>query len=277
MGKENIPSLLRHVGLIRKKYEDFAEITGENFNVFDILKVSTNEMSHSSFVCFLLDAKAKHGQKDLFLKLFIERIKKKSFDNKIKEALIQFDTKNSHAITEKSIGYKSDDVSNGGRIDIIINDGKNNIIIENKIYAVDQEKQMIRYHNYDPNAPLIYLSLGEENPSDDSITHDDKKLKLNRDFISISYKSDIKNWIEECIKIVYDKPLIRETLRQYVYLINELTNQSKNNKMSEEIVEIMKKNINESLIIYNNIDKLKFDLLNQFGFKLVELLKNKFA
>ena len=242
METAQIQSLLQHVGLIRKKYEDFAEITGENFNVFDILNVSTNEMSHSSFVCFLLDVKAKHGQKDLFLKLFIEQIKNQ-FDNEKNDILNQFETIKSHAVTEKSIGYKSDDVSNGGRIDIIINDGKNNIIIENKIYAGDQEKQMMRYHNYDPNAPLIYLSLGDENPSDDSITHEDKKLELNKDFISISYKSDIKLWIEECIKSVYDKPLIRETLRQYVFLINELTNQSNNKKMSEEIVNIVTRDV----------------------------------
>jgi hypothetical protein len=274
MSKNEIQNLLQHVGLIRQKYEDFAEITGENFNVFDILNVSTNEMSHSSFVCFLLDVKAKHGQKDLFLKLFINQIKNLFEDDK-NEILIHFDTLNSHAITEKSIGNKSEDVSNGGRIDIIINDGKNNIIIENKIYASDQEKQMMRYYNYDSNAPLIYLSLGDENPSEDSISHSDKKLEINKDFISISYRSDIKKWIEECVKAVYDKPLIRETLRQYVFLINELTNQSNNKKMSEEIVDIMKKNINDSLTIYKNIDKLKFEVLNRFGFKLVDLLKIK--
>lgn len=271
MEKSQIQNLLQHVGLIRKKYKDFEEITGENFNVFDILNVSTNEMSHSSFVCFLLDTKAKHGQKDLFLKLFLEQIKNQ-FENEKNDILIQFDTINSYAITEKSIGYKSDDVSNGGRIDIIINDGKNNIIIENKIYAGDQEKQMMRYHNYDPNAPLIYLSLGDETPSEDSISHSDKKLELNKDFISISYKSDIKKWIEECIKSVYDKPLIRETLRQYVFLINELTNQSNNKKMSEEILEIMKRNLNESFDINDNFEKLKdklfFDFIEKVKVKL---------
>lgn len=242
MNTQSIQNLLQHVGIIRKKYDDFAEITGENFNVFDILNVNSSELSHSLFVSYLLDATGKHGQKDLFLKLFINQLKDR-FQTEKNDVLIHFNTEKSQSITEKSIGNKSDDVSNGGRIDIIINDGSNNIIIENKIYAGDQEKQLVRYFNYDPKAPLIYLTLGDENPSEDSIKHTDKTLEIDKDFISISYKEDIKIWIEECIKAVYDKPLIRETLRQYVYLINELTNQSNNNKMSEEIVNIVTRDV----------------------------------
>lgn len=269
MNIQSIQNLLQHVGIIRKKYDDFAEITGENFNVFDILNVNSSELSHSLFVSYLLDATGKHGQKDLFLKLFINQLKDR-FHAEKNDVLNHFNTEKSQSITEKSIGNKSDDVSNGGRIDIIINDGSNNIIIENKIYAGDQEKQLVRYFNYDPKAPLIYLTLGDENPSEDSIKHTDKTLEIDKDFISISYKEDIKIWVEECIKAVYDKPLIRETLRQYVYLINELTNQSNNNKMSEEIVNIVTRDV-DSYANYKDLINSK-DLVNK---ELISIFKTQ--
>ena len=272
MNIQSIQNLLQHVGIIRKKYDDFAEITGENFNVFDILNVNSSELSHSLFVSYLLDATGKHGQKDLFLKLFIYQLKDR-FQTEKNDVLIHFNTEKSQSITEKSIGYKTEDISNGGRIDIIINDGSNNIIIENKIYAGDQEKQLVRYFNHDPKAPLIYLTLGDENPSEDSINHTDKTLEIDKDFISISYKEDIKKWVEECIKAVYDKPLIRETLRQYIYLINELTNQSNNNKMSEEIFEIMKKNFDESFLIHESFEKFKDNLFSDFIEKLASKIE----
>ena len=267
MSQHNINHLLQQVDLISKKYEQIEELTGENFNVFDILGVRSNELSHSSFICYLLDVKGKHGQKDLFLKLFIKQLENRFTGDKA-QVLNKFQTERSHSITEMSLGNKTQDVSNGGRIDIIIKDGTNNIIIENKIYASDQEKQLVRYFNHDRNAPLLYLTLGDEMPSKDSISHGQIKLKENIDFISISYKNDIKNWIEESIKAVYDKPLIRETLRQYVFLINELTNESNNKIMSKEIIEFLKKDIESTFTIVENFDNLKDTLLEDFFSKV---------
>ena len=54
----------------------------------------------------------------------------------------------------------------GGRADIVVKDGKGHtIIIENKIYAGDQAKQMQRYRNSDAKAHLFYLTLKSNLPS----------------------------------------------------------------------------------------------------------------
>ena len=58
--------------------------------------------------------------------------------------------------------------------------------------------------------------------------------------------------------------IIRETIRQYIYLIKKLTNQTTNNKMSEEITNTMKNSIKESFEIVNNIEKLKNTLYCNF-------------
>ena len=38
-----------------------------------------------------------------------------------------------------------------------------------------------------------------------------------------------------------NKPIIRESLNQYLVLVKQLTNQSTNNKMKEEIINLLKK------------------------------------
>jgi len=259
---EKIKNLLKQVELIKNKYEEISEITGENFNIFNILNVNSDEVKHSLFISNLLNVKGSHNQKDLFLKLFIVEIQNKFLSEK-SITIKKFCSEKSCTITEKHIGFKSEDVSNGGRIDIIINDGLNNIIIENKIFAGDQEKQLFRYYNFDKNAPLIYLTLGDELPSKNSITHDDLELKEKFDFISISYKNEIKNWIQSCIKAVYNKPLIRETLIQYEFLLNELTNQSNNIKMSEDIRNLINTDNIELISLLNiEVQKIKSELSN---------------
>lgn len=72
---KTIYNLVEHTNLIKKKYDDFAEFTGENYNVFKIIGLYSDEVKHSKFIGNLLNAKAEHGQKDIFLKLFIEEIK----------------------------------------------------------------------------------------------------------------------------------------------------------------------------------------------------------
>ncbi len=97
---------------------------------------------------------------------------------------------------------------------------------------------MIRYKNAYKNAPLIYLTLQGVIPSDGS----KGELKEGQDYICLSYKKNIVAWIEACIKEMANKPIIRETLNQYLILIKQLTNQSTNNSMKNEIMNIIFKN-----------------------------------
>ncbi|MFA5555795.1 MAG: PD-(D/E)XK nuclease family protein [Flavobacteriaceae bacterium] len=134
----SVSNLLEHTNLIRKKYDEFAEYTGENFNVFSILGLYSHELSHSTFIGNLLNAKGKHGQKDVFLKLFIEEVKELFQD---KSQLENFETSKSFVITEKYTG--------NGYIDIFITNGRNSIIIENKVWAGDQHQQLVRYNEFE--------------------------------------------------------------------------------------------------------------------------------
>lgn len=265
----SLKNLLQNVAIIQKKYDDLAEYSGEHYNVFDILGVQSDELSHSAILTNLLDAKGKHGQKNVFLKLFINQIKPLFKDENRKLILDDFKTNNSSATKEKHVGKVDYDKEEGGRIDIVVNDGINNIIIENKVYAGDQPLQLVRYFEFDKKAPILYLTLDGKEPSDNS----KGKLTVGMEYICISYKYEILEWLENCIKEMVNKPIIRETLNQYLFLIKSITNQSNNDKMSDEILEIMLKNIGGSFEIYKNYPKLKITLFNSF----IEKIKSKFS
>lgn len=250
----SVSNLLEHTNLIRKKYDEFAEYTGENFNVFSILGLYSHELSHSTFIGNLLNAKGKHGQKDVFLKLFIEEVKELFQD---KSQLENFETSKSFVITEKYTG--------NGYIDIFITNGRNSIIIENKVWAGDQHQQLVRYNEFEKNAPIIYLTLDGKEP--DNLSKGN--LKVTEDFICVSYKEHIVNWLEKCIKEMANKPIIRETLNQYLNLVKQLTNQTTNNKMGQEVIDIILKNVGASKLVFENYEKA----IEQSSLQQVEKLK----
>jgi hypothetical protein len=256
---DKIKNLLQQVSIIQK-YDDLAEYSGEHYNVFDILGVRSDELSHSSILTNLLNAKGRHGQKDLFLKLFIDTVKNAFENDESKMQLLNnFNSANSKAEKEKFAGKVNYEAEQGGRIDIIINDGKNNIIIENKVYAGDQPLQLVRYNEYDKNAPILYLTLDGKEASENS----KGTLRNRNEYACISYQIEIVAWLEKSIKEMANKPIIRETLNQYLFLIKSLTNQSNNNKMSEEIINLLLKNnshFESAKLITNTFTKIESDL-----------------
>ena len=145
---------LNSITQIIKKQQEIAAIRGENYNLFKVIHMTSNETSvHSAFIADLLNPKGLHGMRDEFLRLFVETIDTHGFD---------FDIQGSKVEIEKAIGQRTE--TTGGRLDIIVSNKEQAIIIENKIYAEDQEAQMLRYHNYAQKYYrgkhlLLYLSL----------------------------------------------------------------------------------------------------------------------
>jgi hypothetical protein len=227
-----INQLLNEIQTISESYKRVAEATGENFNIFSVLQMESDEVkTHSRFLAELLNPKGSHGQKDVFLKKFIERF-----------GIEKFDTSNAKVDVEFFIGQvteckddkmdilnRSTKCTGGGRIDILIRSGENVIMIENKIYAIEQPNQLTRYRNYHPSGKLFYLTL-------DGKESEDKNIDKN-DYECISYENDIINWLEECRKESVSIPNLREAITHYINLIKKLTGQNINTKMSEDILE----------------------------------------
>jgi hypothetical protein len=237
-----ITELLARASEIGKKHEMIAEMTGERFNIFSILDLQANETrTHSAILRELLDPRGSHGLRDTFLKAFVAMLAKVHGTMAHGEPIEWDDDARLAAkvSTEVGVGCKSDDCSEGGRIDLVIapGDRRRKILIENKIYAGEQECQLLRYHNYDRSALLIYLTL-EGNLATEFSTKNlatRQELKLGEDYFLLSYKVDILHWLEECRKEAASHPLVRETIAQYMNLIRHLTQQNTTNIMSEEI------------------------------------------
>jgi hypothetical protein len=247
-------NLLDQVKAINIRYRKINELTGDNFNIFRILKVESAEVRmHSAFLAELLNPKGSHGQKDVFLKLFVSAFC-------VKNNLI--DTLSCKVKVEDDIGRISADKFQGGRIDVVITDKHNHqIIIENKIYAGDQDHQLTRYFNYSSTADIIYLTLEGKSPSENS----KGDMKEEEHFRCSSYKHDILHWLELCRKEVAIYPIVREAITHYINLIKYLTNQTQNRNMQEELSDLLKSNLEASFTIYDNLNNACDKLSKEFG------------
>jgi hypothetical protein len=229
--KELLKKVEPVISKTRKEQEE-KENSGECFNTFKILGVQKNEVRlHSAFLSEILNPSAVHGLCDYFLKPFVRDIAKIE---------IELDTKNAEVSVEQSIGAISEDGKNGGRFDIAIkfNNPDYLILIENKIDAGDQISQLQRYNNYakknyKENYKILYLTVDGHNPSRLSLGNS------NVPYSCISYKKDIKNWLKKCIEKIETRPFVDISVRQYIDVIEELTNTELEDNMEKEIIEMI--------------------------------------
>ena len=264
--------LLAEVKTIIDKNEvirDEKKKRGDFFNIFNVLNVQTNEVRlHSAFIVELLNPKASHGLGDTFLAMFLKQLQFDSFQ--ISDAIV---------VKEEYIGPINDSYTEGGRLDIIIQsaDRKYAVVIENKIYAHDQHNQLLRYKNYVENTlkldsehyKILYLTLFGDEPSPDS-THDSDTG--NRYWKSISYKEFMTQWLIRCMQIATGHPLVRETLNQYLELIKQLTNQTLEAEMEEELIELLMcgKNLEYAQAMAEKIDEVKNKIVEE---KIIPVIK----
>lgn len=269
---EKLQRLLDEVRLILKKAEvekKEADRRGESFNIFNVLGVTSDETrTHSAFIAELLDPNGSHGLGDQFLRSFVDTVDCLRSWN--------FDTKSAKVHKELSIGGKNEDCLEGGRIDITVESNGKAIIIENKIYAGDQEKQLVRYYNYGAkNCPkgfrLLYLTLN----GDDASKYSREKLVVNEDYYTVAYNHEISDWLQRCIEFSARRPLARETLIQYQNLINQLTMNSMDKNSQEELLKLMSdpKNIDSICSILNLEAKWREQIFNSY---VLTPLKEKF-
>ncbi|WP_439880738.1 PD-(D/E)XK nuclease family protein [Pontibacter sp. MBLB2868] len=229
MGYENkliyMQTLLDKIGVIDFKYKKLRE--QDDFNIFGILRSKTDEVRiHSRFIAELLNPTGSHRLGDTFLKSFLEL-----FNLTV--------TQYPNARVHKE--YND--------IDILIRSGIKAIIIENKIWARDQKRQLDRYHEImeaegAQEIKIIYLTLDGKEPSDFSLGALKTDPKLYKKLFLCSYGNEILPWLDSCLKEVSTKPTLRETIVQYKKLIEELTGNSMPAEERIEIKELLSENDN---------------------------------
>lgn len=212
-----------------KQVEEKRREQGDLFNIFNVIGLRSEEVRlHSAFIAELLNPKGNHGSSYLFLQAFLELLG-------IEDGYIDY-ARCSPNIKERYIGSVTK--TEGGSIDIIIEDGNHAVIIENKIYAKDQDNQLLRYYNYGKKEfpkgfQLLYLTLHGCEPSSRSLGGKDIKHR------TISYETEIICWLDKCYEIAEGKPLSQAAIKQYSELIKQLTNKDEDMQYVEKMMSIM--------------------------------------
>ena len=173
------------------------------FNIFETLRSSSDEVNlHSRFLHALLDHREPDGER-ANLEDFLTAVAKVE-------------------------GFPPDRASVGREIDNIdllieSHDQKQAIVIENKIWAGDQEHQLRRYwkklwcRGYPCGGiHLLYLTPFGDPPSAQSVGD----LECRR----LSYRDNLPCWLKRCQQRASNEPALREAIAQYLDLVRSLTN-----------------------------------------------------
>jgi len=218
---------------------------GEDFHLLRLIQMDRKEVkTHTPILSDLLDPGGTHGQNDLFLRTFIE-ILKRAIDSNRREAksasevLSGFQFSEARVLREKRVSNSKGELL--GQIDILISEpdsasssqraNTRYIIIENKLDAVDQDKQLERYSKFSEHSTLVYLTLDGREPPNQDFPEDR--------IVRISYKDSIVAWLEECIKSIPHAPHLREGLNQYLDLVRFVTNQTHSFEMKNKIANLV--------------------------------------
>lgn len=247
--------------------------TKSSANLFSILGIHTKELIHSRFLAYLLanngkvfygnsendclDIKHKYGTQFLknFLTIFYGT---PYFKSKLKKS---YDI-NIYNLDFAKVFVEYEDKDLEGRIDILIKINDSYwIAIENKIYASDQEEQLVRYHSFlkskikDNKFDLIYLTLDGHTPSKKSVG----KLSKDVDYCIMSYDKVIKDWIEDNLKTVEPNDPIKEFVGQYKNALEILLAKQ---LLSMKLLKLYEKTQKEDLKFKEEFKKIFDDLCN---------------
>jgi len=248
----NLENLLEKTKVIVEKQEAIRLKNGEHFNLFSVLNAERQENNtHSNFIGELLNPMGCHLKGTAFLEEFVKIINKSS-----NNAVANFKAEKANLIIEKFISNlviddKNPINSRGGRIDILLQDGNLNIAIENKIDAGDQKHQIARYRNYKkPKTIVYYLTLTGK----DTDEYSSASLTAGIDYYCISYTNEIQDWLKQCLLITEDQPILHSNIKQYLFLIQKLTN-TLNTKNEQELLNVMQGHFKEVKLIADNYAK----------------------
>ena len=272
---KGIETLLNNVGNISNKYKTIAQVTGGNFNIFEIVNISHKEVYMCRLLSELLNPSGSHHQGSIYLKLFFETLKRNYGDT------FNLTTpENAEVLREEGIvGYR--------RIDISIDDEEHRqyLPIEVKIYAQDQKDQCKDYltkkakpkYNQGENARLCYLTIDGSLPDESSLG--DMSDAERAQIIEISWRKDIIEWLDACImhKNTIEKAPIREVLIQFKKAVQKFTNQLEENEEMdiEELLINDPENFENAEKIYKAFEGAKKRLLENFKDKLLERIENQ--
>ena len=213
-------SFLRSFGQVHSIAERLVETIAPKFNLFDIIQISSYEAwVHTPLLGNLFSPIGSHRQG----RLFFDELMLHLFGERYLPANVT------------AIEVYEEHHTSYGNIDILIkyldNGALKAIVIENKVGAPDQPKQLERYYNYltrtmlltDSSFLIAYLKPQKGKPSIPySISQElYSELIHKRLLLEIDYNVDMTLIFEKTLPKV-KAPVVRETVAQYIHTIKSL-------------------------------------------------------
>ena len=208
------------LGSAARLYERHRANRPRPFNVFVVLRSASDEVNlHSRFLHALLNHVDPVNGKRENLKEFVREVAQAE------------DFGLANARVERESNY----------IDLLIANEGQAIVVENKIWAGDRDRQLQRYRDilvgegYDAaSIRLLYLTPEGHKPSPDSVG------EIPSDQIKrVSYRDDLSKWLIGCQRRAFDEAGLRESIAQYLQLIRRLTNNDYDDEHMNELKELL--------------------------------------
>ena len=238
------------------KDEDFdkLELGLKNPNIFQILRITNNEIRHSNFLSWLLDPKESHKLGDIFLKRFLREV----FSSDKFGDIDQVDVEGMDlSKVEIQREWKNIDI-------LIILEGVV-VCIENKVLSKEHSNQLKRYKEIiekqfpDYQQTFVYLTPDGEDSEEETDTYE-----------PISYEFIVDSL--DRILSVYGESLneqVKNYIKDYVTIIKrELMGTDKLTELSKKIYQNHKE-------LFDFINEHKPDIMDEMGVILKNQLKSK--
>ena len=244
--------------LLQQAYEkskDYLYEDSSRFNLLSIIEKDRDEAHiHSKIIYNLLSQNWGKKDKETFLTLFLKEIGIE--DENIYD-------KNWEVTREKV--FDLDIIK--GRLDFEIKSKDYIYIIEMKIDAGDQPEQLMRYQKFAKEQhkkyKIFYLTLDGHNASKKSIG-EEENLEENQkvEYTNISFKEEILNWLENCLKLVEGKENKLACINQYIASINKILGE-KEIKIKDNILK-SSEDIKNAIVIYEKLNENLQKVLKNF-------------
>ncbi|MFA6173651.1 MAG: PD-(D/E)XK nuclease family protein [Kiritimatiellales bacterium] len=222
---QSLAKVAREIEKLEHAREVHLKATHGRFNLFTTLLAPHEEVClHTRYLEHLLNPNGTHDCDGLFLDLFLKAVGLSGLDAK----------RCKHVENERVTGKF-------GNIDIYLEFEDAILVIENKIYAGDQPKQLQRYFEYAKqrnkgSVHVLYLTLDGHEPSQDSRGY----LEEGSGYRRISYREDILKWLENCLQNTFSFVNINQALQQYRALVKWLCGEPLEGKYMDKIKDMIK-------------------------------------
>ena len=211
----------------------------DDFNLFDLLRITNIEIRHSNILAWIFDPNENHGLGDSFIKYFITKVVSKcdntKYDNLFDLLLQDF--------------YSYQVYRESNYMDIVLDsrEEKKAVIIENKIWSEESsgqlnkylDKSKIEYKDYQ----VLYVFL----------TPNGREASDSDNWIEISY-GEIIDSLERSIKGMNLRNEVRLVIHNYIDIVRKNIMKEKDEKLVRICNEIYNKHRTALRLIFENVN-----------------------